>query len=314
MNTDAKGITFWLTGLPSAGKTTIADIVAPRIGAFRLDGDVLRDTPIAEELGFSKEDRTRNVLRAATVCKLMNEAGVDVVASFISPTVNMKVAVRNLIGLDSCRLFHVSCTPEECAKRDPKGLWHMAKVGEITGFTGYDAPYEVLEVPESQLLDTCEMSAFECSEKVVRMFYRMKPAARPHSVFIGRWSPFHNGHRAMIETALDKGENVLVLVRNVLVSDSDPWTAWERKAMVELALSDYEGRVTVMVVPDVGSVVYGRKVGYSVNEVEVTEEMAATSGTEVRRSLLAGEDGWKQNVPACLREYLEIWRGQYRKD
>ncbi|HEX8770656.1 MAG TPA: adenylyl-sulfate kinase [Acidimicrobiales bacterium] len=139
------GLTVWFTGLPSAGKTTLARAVEKRLvdggrPVEVLDGDLVR-THLTRELGFSKEDRVENVRRVGFVADLLSRNGVIVLCSVISPYRDARDEVRRLHGE---RYFEVYvATPLDiCAARDVKGLYARQRAGEVTGLTGVDDPYE----------------------------------------------------------------------------------------------------------------------------------------------------------------------------
>jgi bifunctional enzyme CysN/CysC len=148
-----RGATVWLTGLPAAGKTTIGDAVAERLGeagyaTYRLDGDVFRQT-LSSDLGFDAASRRENIRRAANVGRILAEAGVLVVASLISPYRASREQARELheaAGLPFLEVY-LDTPLAECERRDPRGLYARARRGEITGFTGVDDPYEPPEDP-----------------------------------------------------------------------------------------------------------------------------------------------------------------------
>jgi bifunctional enzyme CysN/CysC len=152
-----RGATVWLTGLPAAGKTTVGDALAERLGeagyaTYRLDGDVLRQT-LSSDLGFDAVSRQENIRRASNVARILAEAGVLVVASLISPYRASREAARALhdaAGLPFLEVF-LDTPLAECERRDPRGLYARARRGEITGFTGIDDPYEPPEASEVTL-------------------------------------------------------------------------------------------------------------------------------------------------------------------
>lgn len=144
--------TLWFTGRPCAGKTTLANAFYSELkqpdenyktrDIFLLDGDQLRGG-LNEGLGFSVEGRRRNLTNAAHVSKIINKAGLDVFATFITPTNEMRNVVGKIIG-DGFRLVYVNSSLEVCEKRDVKGMYELARRGDIKDFTGIDpnAPFE----------------------------------------------------------------------------------------------------------------------------------------------------------------------------
>ena len=147
---DQKGFTLWFTGLSGSGKTAIAKLVAQQLidrglKVERLDGDIVRQS-LTRDLGFSKEDRDKNIERVTFVAKLLTRNGVAVLCSFISPYRERRAKSRQEIG--EFIEVYVECPVEECARRDVKGLYAKAFAGEIENFTGVSDPYEEPENPE----------------------------------------------------------------------------------------------------------------------------------------------------------------------
>ncbi|MCW2778235.1 MAG: adenylylsulfate kinase [Frankiales bacterium] len=151
--TDA-GATLWLTGLPSAGKTTLATALRRELGDARpvelLDGDEVREF-LSKGLGFTREDRDTNVLRIGWVAATLAKHGVLVLASVISPFAQTRDAVRALHAERGAGFLevHVATPVEVCSARDVKGLYAKQRSGELTGLTGVDAPYEAPTSPDA---------------------------------------------------------------------------------------------------------------------------------------------------------------------
>ena len=147
------GFTVWLTGLSGAGKSTLGELVGEELErrglvVERLDGDVVREW-LSKGLGFSKQDRDTNVARIGWVASRLTRAGAAVVVSAISPYTEMRARVRGLVEEHGSFVeVYVAASVEECARRDPKGLYEKAYRGEIADFTGVSAPYEAPEDPE----------------------------------------------------------------------------------------------------------------------------------------------------------------------
>jgi adenylyl-sulfate kinase len=139
-----KGFVLWLTGFSGSGKTTIAEILEGEIRSRglhveRLDGDILRDS-ISSDLGFSKEDREKNIERVTFVAKLLSRNGVACICSFISPYQAIRDRVRHQTT-NFIEVF-VDASLDAVVERDVKGLYRKAIAGEIPNFTGISDPYE----------------------------------------------------------------------------------------------------------------------------------------------------------------------------
>ena len=141
-----KGRVLWFTGLSGSGKSTIAMALEAALidsgkTAFVLDGDNVRHG-LCADLGFSQSDRSENIRRIGHVCSLMADAGVIVLAAFVSPTRAMRGVAREIVGESRFDEIHVATSLAVCEARDPKGLYVKARRGEISEFTGVSAPYE----------------------------------------------------------------------------------------------------------------------------------------------------------------------------
>ncbi|ALO46386.1 adenylyl-sulfate kinase [Pseudohongiella spirulinae] len=142
---------LWFTGLSGAGKSTIANLVEQQLLAmgrhtYLLDGDNVR-RGLCADLGFSDADRVENIRRVAEVAALMTDAGLIVLAAFISPFKAEREAARQSIGADRFFEIYVDAPLAVAERRDVKGLYAKARRGEIRHFTGIDSPYEAPEAP-----------------------------------------------------------------------------------------------------------------------------------------------------------------------
>lgn len=171
---EQKGFVLWFTGLPCSGKTTVADGVAKRLSQMRLkverlDGDIVRQG-LTKDLGFSKEDRDKNIERVTFVAKLLSRNGVAALVSFVSPYRAKRDEARkettNFVEV------YVKCPAEECIRRDAKGMYKKALKGEIKYFTGVDDPYEEPLNPEI-VLETNKETPEESIKNVIKGLERL---------------------------------------------------------------------------------------------------------------------------------------------
>jgi bifunctional enzyme CysN/CysC len=162
----------WFTGLSGSGKSTIANIVEKKLHAlgkhtFLLDGDNVRHG-LNKDLGFSDTDRVENIRRVGEVAKLMTDAGLIVLVSFISPFRAEREMARGLVGEGEFLEIFVDTPLTACEARDTKGLYAKARAGTLQNFTGIDSPYEVPDAPDVRI-DTTIETAEDSAERVVRL-------------------------------------------------------------------------------------------------------------------------------------------------
>ncbi|MCW2526157.1 MAG: adenylyl-sulfate kinase [Pseudonocardiales bacterium] len=172
--TSTRGATIWLTGLPSAGKTTVATALAQRlqtagIAVEILDGDAVRPV-LSPELGYSRADRDANVARIGWVASVLARNGVVVIAAVVSPFAAARDGVRARHVHDGSPFFevHIATPVDVCAARDVKGLYARQRTGDVAGLTGVDDEYEPPLQPEL-VIDTSITSLEESVERLVAM-------------------------------------------------------------------------------------------------------------------------------------------------
>ena len=171
-----KGVSFWLTGLPGSGKTTIAKILEEElfnnnILAKLIDGDIIR-SEINTDLGYSISDRTENIRRAATISKMFNDCGIVVINCFISPTQNIRSLAKEIIGSENFYEIFINCPLDICEQRDPKGMYKKARRGDIKNFTGISSIYEKPE--NADLVIDTGNTTIEDSVKILFDFIMLK--------------------------------------------------------------------------------------------------------------------------------------------
>lgn len=285
--------TLWFTGLPGSGKTTIAKEILKTIDAQLLDGDLFRKN-MSKDLGFSREDRRENLRRASLVCKFLNESGTNVIAAFASPRIKMRELIKKNIGSESFLLVYVKCSVEECIRRDPKGLYKKALKGEIPMFTGISAPYEEPKDPDL-ILNTEKETIKESVNKTLRFLERKGLGENKSTLFIGRFSPPHLGHKYLFDSVLDNGGRIVIAIRNTPITEKDPLTAEERKKLLK-TLYPNNSKVKIIIIPDIKEVCVGRKVGYKI--FGVPEKIKKISATKVR-------EGEFEHIPIEIRELVK---------
>jgi bifunctional enzyme CysN/CysC len=166
-----KPTVLWFTGLSGSGKSTVANLVEKKLYArgrhtYTLDGDNVRHG-LNRDLGFTDADRVENIRRVAETAKLMADAGLIVLVSFISPFRSERALARSLMGEGEFFEIFVDTPIEVCRERDPKGLYARAAAGEIKNFTGIDSPYEAPEAPEIRLM-SAQSAPDELADEVIR--------------------------------------------------------------------------------------------------------------------------------------------------
>jgi len=179
-----RGFCLWLTGLPSAGKTTISHELAPRLQARGwsvelLDGDEVRQG-LSSDLGFDRAAREQHAKRVTFVAKLLARNGMVPIVALISPYASSRAKARQEVG--AFVEVYVRTPLEVCEQRDVKGLYKKARAGQIHEFTGVDDPYEPPEHPEI-VVETTRMSPAESAEFVLRELERLgwlPPVPAPH--------------------------------------------------------------------------------------------------------------------------------------
>lgn len=247
-------------GLPGAGKTTLAKALVPLLNAVHFNADAVRAN-VNKDLGFSLEDRVEQARRMGWLCDRVVEAGAFAVADFICPTEETRAAFGEAFVVwvdrikeggfaDTNRMF---VPPQRCDVR----------------VTAEGAP------------------AFWAQRIYERLLPTFNPKA-PTALFLGRYQPFHDGHRRLIEEGLKRVGQVCIAVRDTQGTDEkNPFDFQTVKARIEAALWQYRGRFVVVTVPNISHVFYGRDVGYVVERLTLDETTERISATKVRRELAA---------------------------
>ena len=164
-----KGMIFWLTGLSGSGKSTLAHQAELQLfndgySIVVLDGDAIR-TGLCSDLGFSVEDRVENIRRVAELAKIIMRNGTVCVCALISPSIQARTLAKKIIGEEFFREVFISCSQEECERRDPKGFYDKARKGIIKNYTGISANYETPTSPDF-IIKTTDGCIEDCAAKL----------------------------------------------------------------------------------------------------------------------------------------------------
>ena len=167
---------LWFTGLSGSGKSTLANLVEYElhqlnISTYTLDGDNIR-CGINQSLGFSEEDRKENIRRIAEISKLFIDAGVVTLAAFVSPYIKDRENIKEVVGEENIIEIYINTSLEECERRDVKGLYKKARLGEIKNMTGISAPYEAPIKPGLEVVT--DGQPIEESVKIILEFINTK--------------------------------------------------------------------------------------------------------------------------------------------
>lgn len=299
-----------LTGLSGAGKTTLARAAQQKLVALGykveiIDGDEYR-LHLCGDLGFSKADRIENIRRLGFVGCTLARHGVIALLAAINPYQEAREFLQKTHPF--VRTVYVSCPLPVLKKRDVKGLYRRALLPEghperLEHFTGISDPYQIPPDPDLTLQTNVESLETSAGRLVAYILGEIHPAPspeiRPKALFIGRWQPFHRGHRWLIDQKLKQGIPVLVAVRNVPRDEQNPYSTEQTMDMIRRV---YAGQpVDVMAIPDIESVNYGRGVGYEVNCFTPPPDIGAVSGTAIRKHIRAQSEGWKADVDGAIQ-------------
>jgi adenylylsulfate kinase len=254
-----------IMGLPGAGKTTLANALARRLNAVHFNADEVR-LNVNKDLGFSQADRIEQARRMGWLCDQVIKTGCLAVADFICPTPETRAAflqhnpalvvwmdrVKSSAYADTDRLF---VPPERYDVRVP-----------ATGTVEYWV------------------------EQVVQHVRPVFDPKKPTAFMIGRYQPFHDGHKALIVEGMRRVGQVCIAVRDTAGTDAkNPLPFEDVRARIEHGLREFEGRFTVVQVPNVSHVFYGRDVGYVVERINLDSDLEKISATEQRQRMLIGE-------------------------
>lgn len=248
-------------GLPGSGKTALATLLARQVSAVHFNADAVR-RHINRDLGFSPADRIEQARRMGWLCDQVVKAGGYAIADFICPTQQTRDAFTEggkafIIWVDRIK---------EGRFEDTNRLFVPPALVDI-------------RIPSD---GTVEYWAAQIVQRVRPIF----DAKRPTALFVGRYQPFHQGHRALIVEGLRRAGQACVAVRDTGgLDDQNPFGFEEVRARIEHELREFEGRFVVVPLPNITHVFYGRDVGYAVERIVLDEDVEVISATKLRQRL-----------------------------
>lgn len=242
-----------IIGLPGSGKTTLATALANRINAVHLNADYVRAT-INSDLGFSPKDRVEHARRLGEIAKMLSSQGLDVIVDFVCPTAETRVA----FGKPSILIWMDTITQGRF--EDTNKLWEEPTEFDYR-FTEYNSADQVnLVIKNSKLYDW----------------------KAPTTLMLGRYQPWHEGHQALWNRAHERTDQVVIAVRDTQgTSEKDPLSYSE---VLQRIRQDADSSFVIKV-PNITNIVYGRDVGYKIEQIDLGAEIHSISATQKRKEL-----------------------------
>jgi adenylylsulfate kinase len=252
-----------ILGLPGAGKTTLARALAPRLNAVHFNADDVRAN-INKDLGFTEADRVEHARRMGWLCDRVVEVGGYAIADFVCPTTKTRDAFM------------------------PDGDAFVIWVDRIKSgrFADTNAMFEPPATYDLRVTarGTPEYWADEATKSLRPIFDPTKPTA----LLIGRYQPFHSAHKALIVAGIERVGQACVAVRNAHgTDDKNPFSFEYIRARIEHGLRAFEGRFTIIQLPNIVNVLYGRDVGYTIERIDLDAGLQSISATKERAKLVA---------------------------
>jgi adenylylsulfate kinase len=250
-----------IMGLPGAGKTTLARVLAPRLNAVVFNADEVRAN-LNKDLGFAEADRIEQARRMGWLCDQVVKTGGFAIADFICPTPATREAY--LAGGEA---FIVWLNRIESGRFEDTNRLFVPPV----------QPHITVD-PEG--------APEYWAEQVVRKLRPIFDYKKPTALMVGRYQPFHDGHKALVTEAIRRVGQVCIAVRDTVgTDDKNPFSFEYIRAWIDHGLREYEGRYIVVQVPNITNIFYGRDVGYSIERIELDTAIQDISATKVRKAL-----------------------------
>lgn len=250
-----------IMGLPGAGKTTLARVLAQRLNAAHYNADEVRAN-INKDLGFSEADRLEQARRMGWLCDIVVKCGNYAIADFICPTATARKAFT--------------------AEGDAFVIWiDRIKEGR------FEDTNRLFEPPATcDLRVTADGTPEYWAEQAARLLRPVFDPKRPTALILGRYQPFHDGHKALIAEGIRRVGQVCIAVRDTQgIDDKNPFDFQYVRSRIEHALRFYEGRFIILPIPNITDILYGRDVGYRIERIDLDEALKDISATKERAKL-----------------------------
>ena len=253
-----------IMGLPGSGKTTLAEILVRKLNAAWFNADAVRQD-IYSELGFSPEDRIKHATRMGKLCDWAKLGGGYVIADFVCPTQE----TRQAFGADFT-------------------IW-VDRIMEGR----YEDTNKMFERPLNYDVRLTDGTADEWAEKVIEKLNETEKwnNQAPTALLIGRYQPFHIGHKTLVAEAIKRTGQCCIALRDVGgIDEKNPYDFDKVKAEIESACVEFGNKIKIVELPNIMDVFYGRGVGYNIEQLELSKELQEVSATKIRAGEI-GQDG-----------------------
>jgi hypothetical protein len=247
-------------GLPGAGKTTLSKELAKLLNAVHFNADEIRQQ-INKDLKFSLEDRVEHARRMGLLCDIVNRSGQFAIADFVCPTIE----TREAFGLDNTFVIFVN--------RIESGRFE-------------DTNKMFVPPVNAHVVVSAEGSALYWATKIRKLLVPTFDPKAPTAFMLGRYQPFHDGHKKLIIEAMKRVGQVCIAIRDTQGTDAkNPFSMDEVEQNIRSGLAEYEGLFTVIRVPNITNIFYGRDVGYKIEQIVLDENTQNISATQIRALL-----------------------------